>query len=218
MATKKSVKKSVKKTSSPTKLPFKPNIKFLTSFILVVLVGAILFYGARRYRGFILAGMVNKTPITRWELNKVLSRRYGQAVMEELINNKLLSQAAQDKGITISSEDIAQELLKLEESLGGKENLELARVQYGLSQEDLNDQVRLRLLQERLAAQLFPTEISDEEVSEYYSANESLYEDQTLQEVAQEIKDLLTSQQLQQEFFTWFEEFKQSAQLQNFLL
>jgi foldase protein PrsA len=193
------------------------SMRFLTSVVLVVLLGTAVFYLAKRYRGLVIAGIVNKTPITRWELNKTLSRRYGQAVLDELVNNQLLTQEATKQGITVSQVEIDAERTKLAESLGGEENLASAMVQYGLSDSDLQDQLRLRLLQEGLSAKMFDIQVSEEEVAAYFTTNATLYEGKQLEDVRDEITASLRDQKLQQEFFTWFDKAKQDAQVTSYL-
>ena len=128
-------------TTTPAFSVPKLSTNFLLGFAIVVLSGIALFLVAQRYRGLLIAGTVNKTPITRWELNKVLTNRYGDAVLEELVNNELLTQEAAKQGITITDEDLANERQSLVDSLGGEENLASALTQYGLSEADLSDQL-----------------------------------------------------------------------------
>lgn len=190
---------------------------FLLGFAIVVLSGIALFLIAQRYRGLLIAGTVNKTPITRWELNKVLTNRYGDAVLEELVNNELLTQEAAKQGITITAEDLANERQSLVDSLGGEENLASALTQYGLTEADLSDQLRLKLTQDRLSDKLFDVNITDEQIAEYFEANQAAYEGVELDQVRQEIKQGLTQQQLQQEFYTWFDQLKSESQIETYL-
>jgi len=215
-------KAATPKTTTPTtlhsfSLPAKFSPNFVTSVAIVVLAGLSLFFLAQRYRGLVIAGVVNKTPITRWQLNKVLTNRYGEAVLEELVNNELLNQEAAKQGIVVSSEDLAKERQSLVDSLGGEENLASALQQYGLTESDLTDQIRLRIIQEQLADKLFTVDITDEQVQEYFDSNESLYEGQSLDEVKEDIRNSLKQQQVQQEFYAWFDQLKQNTQIKTYL-
>ena len=216
MATKKSTKKSsetlpiIASSNSTSKLP---TLRFLTSVILVILFGISMFYLAKRYRGMVIAATVNKTPISRWQLNKTLTARYGSAVLEELVNNELITQQAAKEGIVISQEDLKQERTKLVESLGGEDGLSTALSQYGLTEADLNAQLKLRLLQQRLAEKLFKVEVSDDDIKKYFETNTTIYKDKKLDDVKAEIKESLYQQRIQQEFFAWFEQLKKDSRI-----
>ena len=204
-------------TTTPAFSVPKLSTNFLLGLAIVVLSGVALFLVAQRYRGLLIAGTVNKTPITRWELNKVLTNRYGDAVLEELVNNELLTQEAAKQGITITDEDLANERQSLVDSLGGEENLASALTQYGLSEDDLSDQLRLKLTQDRLSDKLFDVNITDEEIAEYFEANQAMYEGVELDQVREEIRQGLTQQQLQQEFYAWFDQLKSESQIETYI-
>src|SRR5688572_4961981 len=170
MATKKQTKKSVKKTnvtsesnldSMTTKTtPSKSNRRFVLNILLVILIGVIIFLLAKRYKHFFVAGVVNKSPITTIELNQAMSKRYGRAVLDEIINERLLMQAANENDVTVDAAEIEAEIKKLEESLGGSENLINAMKQYNINEEDLEKQVRLRLIQQKLSDKLITVEVT----------------------------------------------------------
>ena len=193
------------------------NKKFISLTILILALGIGGFFLAKRYRGLVVAAVVNKTPITRWKLNQTMTTRYGQPVLDELINNELLRQKAKQEGITVSQEQVQEELDLLAERFGGAESLDIIREQYGLSQSDLEEQIRLRIIQEQLADKLFDIEVTQEEIEQYYQDNASAFEDQELAEVEQQIRENLLNQKLQQEFSAWFDKAKQEAQINTYI-
>ncbi len=193
------------------------NTKFIVNLLLVLLVGATIFFLAKRYRGFFISGMVNKSPISRFELNQVLTKRYGRTVLEELINERLLKQATTENQVSVSDDEINDELKKLEESLGGKDNLLSAMEQYGLSDQDLRRQISLRLLQQKLAEKVSIVQISDEEIKSYFETNKTLFTGKKFEDVKADITKDLKTQKLQQEFGKWFEEYKAKAQVSIYL-
>lgn len=184
---------------------------------IVVLLGITIFLTAQHYRGLVIAAIVNKTPITRWELNQALTSRYGDAVLEELIARELLTQEAAKVGITITDEEISAERQSLVDSLGGESNLTDTLAQYNLTEADLTDQLRFGLIQERLAAELFNIVVTDEQVEEHFNTNKSMYEGRKFDDVREGIKENLSQQQLQQEFNTWFDQLKSSSQIEIYI-
>lgn len=223
MATRKSNRKSTataKQTavsSSPQTPKMNLPIKQLTPVIVAVIVGLLLFVAARQYRGYVLAAIVNKTPISTFELNKILIKRYGQTTLDELINEKLLSDLATQNQVTITATDIQSEVTKLEETLGGKDKLEAAMVQYGLDQKQLESQIKIRLLQQKLAEKITPVTVSDEEVKKYYDDNKLVFKDQKFDDAKDQIKKDLADQKLQTEFMKWFQDQKTKASIHVYL-
>ena len=215
------LKEAIMATPTHPSIPRLPlptlNTRFIVNLLLVLLVGATIFFFAKRYRSFFISGMVNKSPISRFELNQVLVKRYGRTVLEELINERLLKQAASENQITVVDNDVDDELKKLEDSLGGKENLSSAMEQYGLSDQDLRKQISLRLLQQQLAEKVSSVQVSDEEVRAYFDANKSVFEGKKFDEVKEGIFKDLKTQKLQQEFGKWFEGYKIKAQISIYL-
>lgn len=195
----------------------KQPVPFFAKLLVLVLIGVAIFWVVRKYRGSIIAAVVNKAPIMRYELNQKLVERYGQTVLDEMVNERLLGQLAKKEGITVTSEDIQKERDALKERLGGEENLQTALQQYGLTEADLNSQITLKLYQQRLAEKLFKVEVSDEEVKTFFDDNKTLYEGKKFDDVKGEIKESLKQQKLQQEFSQWFEEQRKAAQIQTYI-
>lgn len=221
MASKKSKKSTDKflKTIKKHKLykTVTKNSRFIALTALVLALGIGGFFLAQKYRGLVIAAVVNKTPITRWQLNQTLANRYGQPVLDELVNNELLSQQASKEGIKIDQAKIQQELDSLAERFGGADSLDTIREQYGLSKDQLNEQIRLRLVQEKLAAKLFDVQVEEQEVKDYFEQNSSAFADKSLEEVKGQIKETLLNQKMQQEFSAWFEKVKQEAQIKTYI-
>jgi parvulin-like peptidyl-prolyl isomerase len=225
MATKKKqkTKKTLTTNNSVEATPvqskaFAPNFAFILKLIVVILIGASIFLIIRRYRGQFIAATINKQVITRFELNNALSKRYGQAILDEMIADRLLRQEAQKQGVSVSADETKKELDDLNNRLGGQEALDQALEQYGLTMDDLKSQIEIRLLQKKLAEKLLKADVTDEEVKAYFEENKAtVYKDKKLDDVKVEITDALKNQKLQQEFVTWFEQLKNDAQIQTYL-
>ena len=193
------------------------SVRSFVPVVTAVIVGVLLFSLAKQYRGLVLAAVVNKTPITTFELNSILVKRYGQSTLDEIINEKLLVDLATQNQITISQADLDAEVKKLEDNLGGKDKLAAAMTQYGLDDKALQQQIRVRLLQQKLAEKLFPTTVTDEEVKKYFDDNKLVYKDKKFDDVKTQIKQDLTDQKLQDQFMKWFQEQKQKAAIHIYL-
>ena len=211
MATKKKTKKTVKKL----KLNLKPG--FAKNLILVLLVGSVSFLLAKRYKGQFIAATVNYQPISRFNLNKSLTEKYGEVVLDELINQALVQDLIKKNGVEVTDTDIEEEVANLKLQLGGDEVFEATLAQYGLNLDQLKERLQVTIGQRKLASVMFSPEVTDEEVLEYYTQNEASLEGRPLSEIQEDIKASLLDQKLQQEFSTWFAEQREAATIRSFI-
>lgn len=194
-----------------------PNLKFLVQLVIILALGTGLFLLASRYRGYVIAAVVNRTPISRWQLNQVLASRYGKPVLDELISQELLTQEAKKQNVQINQADIDKEYKSLEDKLGGADNLKQALTQYGLTKDELQQQIRLRLIQTKLSDKLFNIQISDDDAKKYFTDNAALFKDKKFDDVKDDIKTTLKNQQLQDKFTTWFNDLKSKSSISIYL-
>lgn len=202
--------------SETTTKKFSTN-QFVRLLLIVVLLGTLLFLGAKRYRHLFVVGMVNTTPITRWQLDSLVFERYGKSTLDEIVNTVLLEQLAKKNDVAVTSSDIQGEITSLEDRLGGKEALKANMDRFGIDESKLQEEVKAILIQKKLAQKLFQVTISDEDIQLYYDENKTLFADQKLADVKDEIKKTLEDQRLQQEFTTWFQDQRQQAKVNLFI-
>ena len=204
-------------TAKTTKKLSGNKMNFIAKVLLVVIIGVALFMLANKYRGLVLAGVVNKTPITRWQLNQAMAKRYGKTTLDELVSNSLIKQEAAKANVTVAAEEIAAEVKKLEERIGGEAALKDALVQYGLTQKELEEQIRVSILQKKIIEAQNSFAVTEEEVKEYFKTNATSFANKKLEEVKDEITALLKDQKMQQAFATWFAEVKSKARIESYL-
>ncbi|MBI1872002.1 hypothetical protein HYS10_01140 [Candidatus Collierbacteria bacterium] len=195
----------------------KPKSKFFTYLVIVVLLGTALFLLAKKYRGLVIAGMVNTTPISSFELQNALVDRYGKATLDDIIANKLLVQLAKSNQIVVTPEDVKTEIASLEERLGGKEALEASMERFGIDEAKLNEEINTVLIQKKLSEKLFKAEVSDSDITKYYQDNKSLFEGKKFDDVKAGIQENLVQQKLQEQFGKWFQEQRQKAKITIFI-
>lgn len=214
MATRKKITSPVISQDAPLTSPvrFSP-VKFLRLLAIVVLAGILVFGIVKKYRHLFVVGVVNTTPITRWQLDKVIFERYAKTSLDELINITLLDQLSKENKIVVSDADIKKETDDLETRLGGKEALKANMEKFGVDEAKLKEEIKSILLQKKLSEKLFGLTVSDEEVAKYYSDNKSLFTGQTLVQVKDDIKKSLEQQKSQQQFTDWFQEQRTKAKI-----
>lgn len=205
------------KKTKTKKIKLNLNPRFAKNLALVLLVGSTSFLLAKKYKGQFIAATVNYQPISRFKLNQLLNERYGQAVLDELINQTLIEDLLKKNNIEITQDNINEEIENLKTQLGGDQALQTTLAQYDLTLDQLKKRLEITIGQKKLAESLFSPEVTNQEVSQYYSQNKTLFKDKLLPEVEAEIKAGLFDQKLQQEFNSWFTEQKEKASIRSFI-
>jgi hypothetical protein len=218
MATKRKTKKNIEREIvTETKTSSSLNKTFLRNLLIVILIGVGIFMVTKKYRGLVIAGTVNTTPISRFQLNQKLNERYGKATLEEMINAALLKDLVKQNGITISAEDLKKERDLVVERVGGEDSLKTALEQYGMTEADLNERIESVLMEKKLAEKVLPVEVTDTEAEQYFKDNQAGFEGKSFADVKEEIINSLKEQKQQQQFADWFKEQKNKAQIQTYI-
>jgi foldase protein PrsA len=197
-----------------TSKPPKKTVLVLLSLLLVISLGVL---AAKKYKSLFVVGKVNGQFITRLELEKSMNDRYAKATFDDLASTNLLYQLASQNGVTVSDEELNKEIADTETRLGGKEALTSTLDRMGYTQDRFTKEMNMLVLEKKLAAKLFKAEVSDEEVAKFYTDNKTLFPDKKLDEVKADISNNLVSQELQQQFTTWFQEQKDKAVIKSYL-
>ena len=93
-------------------------------------------------------------------------------ILSQLVLSEILEQWATDLSVEATEDDVAQERKALVEQLGGEEAFEQAVTESGLSPEDVTLQLRQRVLQEKIAAEVSgDVEVTDDEIATFYEEN-----------------------------------------------
>jgi parvulin-like peptidyl-prolyl isomerase len=93
--------------------------------------------------------------------------------LEVLVNTTLLSQAAQEQGIEVTDEAVAERLDTIQAEIGGEEALQTRIDELGLTRSDLEEDIREEIAIQTLLDSLFVEEeitVTDEEIQEVYNA------------------------------------------------
>ncbi len=218
--------KTVKKISAEVAMPMssvtptprpalpKKTVLVLLSLLLIVSLGLLV---AKKYKKLFLVGMVNNQFITRWQLEKSMNDRYAKTTFDDLASTAVLYQLAAKNGVSVSAEELKKEVADTETRLGGKEALNSTLDRMGYTKERFTNEMTMLVMEKKLAEKLFKAEVTDAEVSKFYTDNKTLFPDKKLDEVKADIKNNLTQQQLQQQFTTWFQAEKEKAIIKSYL-
>jgi parvulin-like peptidyl-prolyl isomerase len=190
---------------------FSANRKIYTRYFIITIVVALLGLFVYLKKDWFVAAVVNNQPITTLELYQNLKAKDGQAVLDQLIRDRLINQEAAKKGITVSSDEIDKKIESIKKQLGGKEALDTALSQRNLSQDDFKKQIRVQILVEKLLADQI--KVSDKEVEDYIAKNPVETKDQTKDEVRSQLR----STKLNEKFTTWYENLQKNSKIYKFI-
>jgi hypothetical protein len=91
--------------------------------------------------------------------------------LEMLINTTLLKQAASEKGIEVTDEQVDERLKQITEEIGGQEVLNERMSEIGINEDRLRSDIRDEILIDKLFDDVFAqkqTSVSEEEIKEFY--------------------------------------------------
>lgn len=183
-------------------------------FILIIVIAAALLV---RYRGVFVAAVVNGQPISRVEVVQEAEKQAGQQALQNIVRNTLIEQEAREKNITVSDQEINDEIKKVEDNLKEQgQELDQVLATQNLSREDLRKLIRLDKLVAKIVGD--GIDVTDEEVSEYIETNrEILPADQTDEELSTTVRENLRQQKLNEEVQAWLTELQAKAKIQYFV-
>lgn len=189
------------KTKKPRKIPWK-----IIIIVAVVIIIGVLVYS---FKNLFIAATVNGTPIGRLAVIAQLERSAGKSTLETLITKRLIADELAKKGLTISQQEIDDEIKKVEGQLQAQNlTLDQALAQQGMAMADFREQIFVQKELEKLLAD--EIQVSETEVDKYITDNEitipagqeTIYKDQIksqlqqqkLSEAAGQLVDTLRSQ------------------------
>ncbi len=177
--------------STARKLP-----KISKKSLVVFLVTIILAAGAYYFKGQFIVALVNGQPISRLTLIKELEKQSGEGTLEALVTKALVLQEAEKQGVSVSDEEVGQEIAQIEENLGAQgQNLDQVLGMQGISREDLEEQIRMQKTAEKIAGG--DLEVTDEEVENYFTENQdSFSEEAEEEEIKKNIRQQLEQRKL----------------------
>ncbi len=179
----------------------------------VVILAALVYLG----RGLLVVALVNNQPISRLSLIRELEKSSGGQFLDQKIDELLILQAGQKQNVVVTESEIADKIKEIEASLTEQgQNLPDILKAQGISPEELDKQIKIQLMIEKLLAG--KVEVSQEEISQAFEENSQYYPEGTvLEDVQAEIETGLQQQKLGQQYQTWLEELRQQAKIHYFV-
>ncbi len=185
--------------------------KITIAIVVILFLIGLLYYK----RSWLIAATVNGRPIWRWQFNQALESQYGDQALNQLINEKLIWQKAQEEGISISQERVDQEVEQIESDLGGNDSFQEILVSQNISLKELRNEIEKQLMLEDLLSQ--GIEISQEEVDQYLLENKDSLSAEDEAGKIDEASEALKVEKMNEKFQTWYQDLRNEAKITSFL-
>lgn len=190
--------------------------KNLLVFLLTIgLTGGVLYY----FKDQVIVATVNGQPILRFTLIKELEKQSGEEILNVLVTQALIWQEAEKQGVTVSNEEVDQEVKQIEEELAAQgQDLNQVLSLQGMTRDELKEQVSIQKVAEKIVKKnTKEVEVTDEEVENYFVENkDSFSEDADEEETKKNIRQQLEQQKLNQAIGLWVESLRDSADITYF--
>ena len=176
---------------------------------LVIIIGVIIGL----YYKYGNVAVVNGKGISRITYIKKLEKNDSKQLLEQMITENLIWGEANKKGIKIDKSVIDEEIKKIEEQIISQgQTLELALSSRGMSRKDLEDQISLQKIVERLSAT--ETQITQAQIDEFLKTNKDQLPAKSTKDELQKIaKDELERQASEDAITAWLEKIKKEAKI-----
>ena len=187
-------------------------VKYIIFFLVVVAIAMVVYF----LRGLVFAATVNGTPISRFSVLLESEKQAGKGVLDYLIVKKLIQAEARAKQITVSSDDVKNEIQKLETSLSSQGQTLAAFLQaQSISEQELTDQVTLQ----KQVTELVPApSVTDADVEAYIKENSISFPPEADQNAEkQKVKDFLMGQKQNEAIQAYIAALREKASIQYFV-
>lgn len=185
----------------------------IAAVVFLIALASLLYY----FKGTFVAALVNGQPILRQTIASQLEKQYGKQALDMLITQTLIEQQAAKDGVSISQDELDAEIAKIEDQIKAEgQTLDQILLLQGMSRDDLNKQIKLSKLVEKLSSN--ESSASATEIAEYIEKNaETLPAELTGEKLDNYVLGLLTNQKKSQATQTWLANLKQGAKISNWM-
>lgn len=221
LKTKKAVKVIKKMRTAPvSKVITKNNDKkivLIIKLLLIIALGVVVFLLVQKNRSMFIVGTVNKSPVSRLELNAKMAEKYGNQTFEEIVSERLLTENLKKYKISVSEKEVQDELTKIKAQYGGEEQFKSAIAQFGMTEAKAFESIKQSIGLKKIIETVNKIEIKDADISKYFTENKDSYLGKKLEDVSTEIKDILYQQEVYSLSQEWYSQVRKDAKVSSFL-
>lgn len=217
MTTKKPSKtthESITDNSSPEPVTSRLGLprKYIIPLVIMLIIGVLY-----TMRSLFIAATVNGQPITRISVIKELEKQAGKQALESMVTKTLIQQEAKKKNIIITEKDVAAEIKTIESNIKSQgQTLDAALAMQGMTKKDLEEQIKIQKMIEKLAAG--DIKVSAKEIEDYIEANKAMMGEGTDPEAMKKnAKDMLTQQKKSEKMQAFITDLQKKSKINYFV-
>ncbi len=181
--------------------------------LIVLLIGLAIL--AFTNKGLFLAAVVNGKPVFRFELNNVMAARFGKQTLEQMISERLISDAAAKEGVSVTRADMDVKIAEITKSLGDPTKLEQLLAAQGMTKSEFENQIQLQLLVQKLLGR--DVVISEGDIDNFIATNRALLVATDPAKLREEARQAIMDSKVGEKLQDWFGKLKDSAKILRFL-
>lgn len=188
--------------------------KYLIIVFLVIVLGGLAYY----FKNLIIVASVNGQLISRFALIRELEQQSGEKTLDVLITKNLILQEAKKQKVTVSDEEVNQEIKKIEESFSQKgQNLDQVLTSQGMTRHDFTEQIKFQKIIEKLVGK--DVAVTDQEVNDYLEKNKDyiIAKDTDPEQVKAGIRKNLEQQKMNEKIQEWLKELRENSKINYFI-
>ncbi len=151
--------------------------------------------------------IVDGTPITRDQLYDRMFEEIGNNTLETMVVELLVSQEAERHDVAVTEEDISRALGRFISYFGSEQAFFQALSSYGITLEQLEQDMRMQVLSEKILVSAGRIEVSEDELEEFFETNrvsfgtpETVTASHILVDTEEEALDIIASLGLGEDF------------------
>ncbi|MCX6742867.1 MAG: SurA N-terminal domain-containing protein, partial [Candidatus Parcubacteria bacterium] len=168
------------------------------------------------FRGLVIAATVNGSPISRLSVIQKLEKASGKTLLDSLITEKLVQNAAAANNISISDDEINAELKKVEDQVAASgSSLAEALTAQGMTMDELKTRIIVQKEMEKLLSDKII--VTDQEVAQYIKDNNITVAKGEEAATNGQIKSELSSQKFNSEAASYIADLKAKANIEYFV-
>lgn len=161
-----------------------------------------------------LAATVNNKPIFVWDLNSVLQKKYGSEVLGQMIDQMLIKEEAGKQNITVTEKETQDKAAEIEKQVGGKEALDQLITRQGMTRKDLDEQLMLKALVDKILTK--NVQVTDKDVEDFLAKNKDTLPATDAASQKTYALESVKQQKLSEAFQKWYTDLKNKAKVYKF--
>lgn len=188
------------------------SVKYAVIIAVILIIGSLGY----AYKGLFIAATVDGSPITRLTVVSELEKASGKALLDSLINEKLIENDAKANKIVVTNDEINNEIKPIEAQIIAQGNtLDKALAAQGMSMDDFRHRIVLQKDVEKLLADKIA--VTDAEVAQYIKDNKTSIPKGQEAVTLSQIKNQLVSQKLKSETQNLLAELRSKASIKYYV-